>query len=79
MTDSHAGSSAAEHDAIMDRLSADHDLLASLGVELSQWGPDPDSGKVRVYLAHFTEAARQLLAERYGSAVIVDTESRRWR
>ena len=63
----------------MERLNADHDLLAGLGVELSQWGPDPDSGKVRVYLAHFTEAARQLLAERYGSGVIVDTESRQWR
>jgi hypothetical protein len=34
-------------------------------------GPDPDSGKIKVYLAHFTEAARQLLAERYGSAIVV--------
>lgn len=79
MTDLPASSSAAEHEAIMERLNADHDWLASQGVELSQWGPDPDSGKVRVYLAHFTEAARQLLAERYGSAIVVDTESRQWR
>ena len=64
---------------MMERLNADRDLLASLGVELSQYGPDPDSGKVRIYLAHFTEAARQLLADRYGQAVIVDTESRQWR
>ncbi len=63
----------------MERLRADQDWLGGQGIQLSQWGPDPDSGKVRVYLAHFSEAARQLLAERYGSAIIVDTESRQWR
>jgi hypothetical protein len=63
----------------MERLNADRDWLASQGIELTQWGPDPDSGRIRVYLAHITEAARQLLAERYGSAVVVDTESRQWR
>ena len=62
-----------------DATNADRDWLASQGVELSQWGPYPDSGKIRVYLAHFTEAARQLLAERYGSAIVVGTESRQWR
>ena len=63
----------------MERLNADRDWLASQGVELSQWGPDPDSGKIRVYLAHFTEEARHLLAEQYGSAIVVGTESRQWR
>ena len=79
MTDSPASGNAAEHEAIIERLNADQHWLASQGVELSQWGPDPDSGKIRVYLAHVTEAARQLLAERYGSAIVVDTESRQWR
>jgi hypothetical protein len=62
----------------MERLRADRDWLAGQGVPLSQWGPDPDSGKIRIYLARFTEAARQLLSERYGSAIVVDTESRLW-
>lgn len=69
----------AEHEMIMEQLRADHDWLASQGVVVSQLGPDPDSGKVRVYLAHFTEAARQLLSERYGSAIVIDTDSRQWR
>ena len=63
----------------MERLNADYAWLASQGVVLSQLAPEPDSGKVRVYLARFTEAAGQLLTERYGSAIVVDTESRQWR
>jgi hypothetical protein len=43
----------------MEQLNADRDWLASQGVELSQWGPDPDSGKVRVYLAHFSARQRK--------------------
>ncbi|SRR5260221_4342442 len=79
MTNSPASSGAAGHETIMERLNADRAWLASQGVVLTQWGPDPDSGKVRVYLADFAEAAGQLLAERYGSAIVVDTESRQWR
>jgi hypothetical protein len=63
----------------MERLNADREWLSGQGTRLSQWGPDPHSGKVTVYLARFTEAARQLLAGRYGSAIVVDTESRQWR
>jgi hypothetical protein len=74
-----SGSTSAEQEAIMAQLNADHDWLASQGAVLSQWGPDPGSGKVRVYLAHFTQAAQQLLSERYGPAIVVDTESRQWR
>jgi hypothetical protein len=79
MTGTSASNSSAEREAIMERLRADQDWLAGQGIQLSQWGPDPDSGKVRVYLANFSEAAGQLLAERYGSAIVVDTESRQWR
>ena len=79
MTKTSASNSSAEHEAIMERLSADQHWLAGQGIQLSQWGPDPDSGKVRVYLANVSKAARQLLAERYGSAIVVDTESRQWR
>jgi hypothetical protein len=64
---------------VMDRLRADRDWLAARGVELAQFGPDPGSGRVRVYLVQYTERARQLLADRYGSAIVVAEESRNWR
>ena len=81
MAESPGGSAdrSAEHEAIMEQLNADHDWLASQGAVLSQWGPDPDTGKVKIYLARFTESTQQLLYERYGSAVVVDTDSRQWR
>ena len=63
----------------MEQLCNDRAWLASQGVELSQWGPDPVSGKVRIYLARYSEAARQILIDRYGAAIVVDTESRKWR
>jgi hypothetical protein len=61
------------------RLRADRTWLVAQGIELTQFGPDTESGKVRVYLARYSDAARQLLADRYGSAIIVDEESRNWR
>lgn len=69
----------AETEAIADRLSADRPWLARRGIELTQWGPDPASGKVKVYLAQYDDAARQVLLDRYGTAIIVSTESRSWR
>jgi hypothetical protein len=73
------GSESAKYTAIMERLRADRGWLAEQGVQLSQWGPDPGSGKVRVYLAHYNEDARRVLVQRYGQDVIVDAESRQWR
>jgi hypothetical protein len=70
---------AAETGAITDRLRADRAWLARRGIELIQWGPDPASGKVKVYLSHYDDAARQVLLDRYGTAIIVSTESRSWR
>jgi hypothetical protein len=69
----------AETGAIADRLRADRPWLARHGIELTQWGPDPASGKVKIYLAHYDDAARQVLLHRYGTAIIVSTESRSWR
>jgi hypothetical protein len=64
----------------MKRLAADRRWLAEQGAELSQWGPDQASGKVRVYLAHYSDEARQVLTDRYGDEnIVVDSESRRWR
>lgn len=54
-------------------------MLAQQGIELSQFGPDPVTGKVRIYLARYNELAEKVLTDRYGSAVVVDTESRRFR
>jgi hypothetical protein len=68
-----------ENQATMARLRADRDWLARQGAGLSQWGPDPVSGKAKVYLAHFTEDARDLLIELYGAAIVVSAESVQWR
>lgn len=74
-----AESEAPESAIVIDQLRADRDWLAAQGVELAQFGPDPGSGQVRVYLVQNTERARQLLTDRYGSAIVVDEESRSWR
>jgi hypothetical protein len=79
MVDMTQDSRSAAQIAIMERLSADHEWLAGQGIQLSQWGPDPGSGKVRVYLAHHSDDARQVLVSRYGQDLVVDTESRQWR
>ena len=63
---------------IIERLRADVDWLAMQGVRLSQFGPDSDSDNVRVYLEHYTQDAHQILVARYGHALVVDTQSRRW-
>jgi hypothetical protein len=63
----------AEAEAIADRLRADRPWLARRGIELTQWGRDHASGKVKVYLSHYDDAARQVLLDRYGTAIIVST------
>ena len=63
---------------IMERLAADSEWLAEQGIRLSQWGPDPGTGKVRVYLQRYSDEAGQFLADRYGLDIVVDTESRIW-
>lgn len=62
----------------MERLRRDREWLADQGVELSQFGPDAESGRVKIYLTHYSDEARQLLIERYGSDIVVSTESRSW-
>src|ERR1022692_3652667 len=51
----------AEAEAIADRLRADRPWLARRGIELTQWGRDHASGKVKDYLSHYDDAARQVL------------------
>jgi hypothetical protein len=64
--------------AIIESLHRDREWLAGQGIHLTQYGPDPESGKVKVYLARYSENARQVLTERYGSDVVISTESRSW-
>lgn len=73
------GSGSAKYAAVMERLTADREWLAEQGVQLSQWGPDLVAGKVRVYLAHYSQDAHRVLVQRYGQDIIVDTQSRQWR
>ena len=75
---SEGSSESATQAAIMERLSADWEWLAERGIRLSQWGPDLVSGNVRVYLQRYSDEARQVLENRYGQDIVVDTESRIW-
>jgi hypothetical protein len=68
-------SQAATNKAITDRIHAEQAILASAGAELTEWGPDAASGKVKVYLTHYSDAARRLVQARYGSDVVVATQS----
>lgn len=71
--------SADENAAIRQRLRADREWLSSRGIEITQqYGPD-DAGNIIIYLAHYSESAEKVLKERYGSALVVNTVSRRWR
>jgi hypothetical protein len=71
-------SESARQAAIIDRLRADAESLAEQGARLTQFGPEPDSDKVHIYLARYSDEARQLLEDRYGDDIIVKSESRMW-
>ena len=68
-------SRAATNLSVTARIDSDQASLAAQGLQLTQWGPDPASGKVKVYLTHYTDAARLAVLARYGSDVVVATES----
>lgn len=64
------GAGSDTYTALMERLWADYEWLAERGIRLSQLGPDPVSGKVHVYLEHYSDDARQLLVQRYGPGIV---------
>jgi hypothetical protein len=68
-------SRAGTNQSVTNRIDTDGASLATQGVQLTEWGPDPASGKVKIYLTHYTDAARLALQARYGSDVVVATES----
>jgi hypothetical protein len=53
-----------------DILAHEH-WLADHGVDLRQWGPDPTTGKVEVFLARYSAASLRVLQARYGPDVEV--------
>lgn len=57
--------------ALSNRILADQKSLARQAVMLTQWGPDAATGKVKVYLTHYSAAARRALVARYGKGIIV--------
>jgi hypothetical protein len=69
----HGGWGSPENKAVTERIAADREWWDE---HLSQWGPDPVSGKVKVYLVDYSEAAARVLADRYGDAIVMATESR---
>jgi len=68
-------SRAGANQSVTARIDSDRAGLAARGVQLTEWGPDPASGKVKIYLTHYTDAARLALLARYGSDVVVAAES----
>ena len=70
-----AGWGSAANKRITNRIFAAEKSLAARGIELTQWGPDPASGKVKIYLTHYTSAARRALITRFGPDVIVARQS----
>ena len=64
-----------QNKALSGRIARDQRYLARHGILLTQWGPDSISGKIKIYLTHYTSTAAQALYARYGCAVIVVTTS----
>ena len=60
-----------QNEGITKRTAADSEWLERHGVYLTKWGPDAASGKVKVFLTDYSDAARDLLLERYGDAILV--------
>lgn len=66
-----AGWGTVRNRTITYNILADERWLAAHGVDLRQWGPDPATGKVEVFLARYSAASRRLLVSRYGPDVEV--------
>jgi hypothetical protein len=70
------GHSMAQLAAVQTKIGADKNFLASRGIDLTAWGPDLSSDKVRVMLADYSVAAAKEILDRYGKQwVSVDSGS----
>jgi hypothetical protein len=70
-----AGWGSAASKRVTGQIFAARTSLAARGIELTRWGPDPATGKVKVYLTRYTSAARRALITRFGPDVIVARHS----
>jgi hypothetical protein len=64
-----------QNNYITRRIGLDQRALAREGVELTMWGPDPCSGKIKIYLTHYSRAAARILITAYGNDIIVSHRS----
>lgn len=65
--------------SVTSRITSDMRSLQAQGVELAQWGPDPQSNKVMITLESYSEQAVHTLLHRYGTQWIsVSHAAERW-
>jgi hypothetical protein len=65
--------------AMTDRITAEMKSLQAQGVELAQWGPDPQSNKVQITLESYSDHAAQTLTNSFGAQWIsVSHSAERW-
>lgn len=60
---------------LSQRVTSDQARLRRQGIQLTEWEPDSRSGKIKIYLTHYTPAAAHSLYARYGCTVQVATVS----
>jgi hypothetical protein len=60
---------------LSQRIALDQPRLRHQGIHLAQWGPDSRTGKIKIYLTHYTPAAAHSIYLHYGCAVAVATVS----
>jgi hypothetical protein len=65
----------ARNQAMSQHITSDQPRLRRQGIQLTEWGPDSRSGKIKIYLTHYTPAAAHSLHARYGCTVRVATVS----
>jgi hypothetical protein len=61
----------ARNEALSSRLDSDQPYLSRHGILLTEWEPDSMTGKIKVYLRHYTARAAQAMYARYGCAISV--------
>jgi hypothetical protein len=65
--------------SVTSRITSDMRSLQAQGVELAQWGPDPQSNRVTIIQESYSEQAVHTLLHRYGSQWIsVSHATERW-
>jgi hypothetical protein len=61
----------ARNEALSAHLDSDQPYLSRRGILLTEWEPDSMTGKIKVYLRHYSARAAQAMYARYGCAISV--------